>query len=251
MRIPAPVFEVSRRQIRILSLDKNTTIPGTGGIGGCCSGLQSGGSNKASICAWVYFLALPGICFCTTLSTTLTFGVKPPVQACARCHLPSGAGHPESSSLAGLPAPYIIRQMAAFKNEERTGIRAANMIAFAKAPSNEDALAAAEYFAALKPAARTKVIETEMVRISYIGPGAMRFAAPGGGTEPIGTASSFCHRTRSARKAAIRIPALLTTVPMGSIQRGECAYHDRRRRQDNPMLDLSRTEPQWACRNPT
>jgi diguanylate cyclase (GGDEF)-like protein len=37
------------------------------------------------------------------------------VRACAQCHLPSGDGHPESSSLAGLPVPYILRQMAAFK----------------------------------------------------------------------------------------------------------------------------------------
>jgi hypothetical protein len=51
-------------------------------------------------------------------------GVKPLVQACARCHLPSGDGHPESSRLAGLPVPYIIRQVAAFRNDERKGVRA-------------------------------------------------------------------------------------------------------------------------------
>ena len=31
-------------------------------------------------------------------------GPKPAGRACAQCHLPSGDGHPESSSLAGLPA---------------------------------------------------------------------------------------------------------------------------------------------------
>jgi hypothetical protein len=45
-------------------------------------------------------------------------GPKPAGRACAQCHLPSGDGHPESSGLAGLPANYIIRQMAAFKNGE-------------------------------------------------------------------------------------------------------------------------------------
>ena len=33
-------------------------------------------------------------------------GAKPVVRACALCHLPTGNGHPESSSLAGLPAAY-------------------------------------------------------------------------------------------------------------------------------------------------
>src|SRR4051812_6882067 len=32
-------------------------------------------------------------------------GNKPAVRACAQCHLPSGDGHPESASLAGLPVP--------------------------------------------------------------------------------------------------------------------------------------------------
>jgi cytochrome c553 len=34
-------------------------------------------------------------------------GQKPAGRACALCHLPSGDGHPESSSLAGLPAAYL------------------------------------------------------------------------------------------------------------------------------------------------
>ena len=34
-------------------------------------------------------------------------GQRPAGRACAQCHLPSGDGHPESSSLAGLPAAYM------------------------------------------------------------------------------------------------------------------------------------------------
>ena len=84
-------------------------------------------------------------------------GVKPAVQACARCHLPSGDGHPESSSLAGLPVIYAIRQMAAFKNGDRKGIRTTNMVAFAKAMSDDGVRAAAEYYAAIKPSVWTKI----------------------------------------------------------------------------------------------
>src|SRR5262252_7029823 len=100
-------------------------------------------------------------------------GDKPGVRACAQCHLPSGDGHPESSSLAGLPVPYILRQMDAFKNGGRKGIRATVMIAIAKAISDDDALAAAEYFSALKPGVWTKVTETDTVAKSYVGAGGM------------------------------------------------------------------------------
>ena len=83
-------------------------------------------------------------------------GVKPAVRACAMCHLTSGDGHPESSGLAGLPAAYIIRQMADFKNGHRKGVRSGNMITFAQAIQEDDTRAAAEYFASLKPRPRAK-----------------------------------------------------------------------------------------------
>src|SRR5215469_4793913 len=38
------------------------------------------------------------------------------VRGCALCHLPNGAGHPDSAGLAGLPVRYMIREMEAFKN---------------------------------------------------------------------------------------------------------------------------------------
>src|SRR6266581_3946528 len=50
---------------------------------------------------------------------------KKPARACALCHLPTGNGHPESSSLAGLPVSYLVRQMAEFKSGNRKGVRAA------------------------------------------------------------------------------------------------------------------------------
>src|SRR5437899_13010885 len=111
---------------------------------------------------------------------------KKPARACALCHLPTGDGHPESSSLAGLPVPYLVRQMAEFKNGGRKGVRANAMIDIAKAMSDADVRAASEYFAGLKPGVWTKVVETGTVPKSTIGPGAMRFAVPERGTDPIG-----------------------------------------------------------------
>jgi cytochrome c553 len=148
-------------------------------------------------------------------------GIKPAVQACARCHLPSGDGHPESSSLAGLPVTYAIRQMAAFKNGERKGIRTTNMVAFAKAMSDDDVRAAAEYFAALKPNVWTKVIETDTVPKTYVGAGAMRFAVPEGGTEPIGNRIIVLPQDRERAHSRDAHSGFIDYVPVGSIAKGQ------------------------------
>jgi cytochrome c553 len=148
-------------------------------------------------------------------------GNKPGVRACAQCHLPSGDGHPESSSLAGLPVPYILRQMAAFKNGGRKGIRATVMIAIAKAISDDEALAAAEYFSALKPGVWTKVIETDMVAKSYVGAGGMRFVAAGGEQEPIGNRIIVLPQDEARAKSRDPHSGFTDYVPTGSIAKGE------------------------------
>ena len=43
-------------------------------------------------------------------------GRKPDTFACGYCHYPNGQGRPETSSLAGLSAGYIVQQMADYKN---------------------------------------------------------------------------------------------------------------------------------------
>jgi cytochrome c553 len=146
---------------------------------------------------------------------------RKPARACALCHLPTGDGHPESSSLAGLPAPYLVRQMAAFKNGERKGVRANAMIDIAKAISDADVRAASEYFAALKPGVWTKVVETDTVPKSIVGSGAMRFAASEGGTEPIG--NRIIVLPQDAARAHSRDPhsGFIDYVPAGSLAKGK------------------------------
>jgi len=146
---------------------------------------------------------------------------KKPARACALCHLPTGDGHPESSSLAGLPAAYLVRQMAEFRNGGRKGVRANAMIDIAKALSEADVRAASEYFAALKPGVWTKVVETHTVPKSYVGAGAMRFAAPEGGTEPLG--NRIIVLPQDAARAQSRDPhsGFIDYVPVGSIARGK------------------------------
>ena len=148
-------------------------------------------------------------------------GDRPAVRACAQCHLPSGDGHPESSSLAGLPVPYILRQMAAFKTGGRKGVRATTMITIAQAISDADALAAAEYFAALQPGVWTKVIETDSVPKSYVGAGGMRFAEPGGEMEPIGNRIIVVPQDETRAKSRDPRSGFIDYVPTGSIAKGE------------------------------
>jgi cytochrome c553 len=148
-------------------------------------------------------------------------GNKPTVRACAQCHLPSGDGHPESASLAGLPVPYLMRQMTAFKNGGRKGVRATVMIAIAQAISDADALAASEYFAALKPNVFTRVIETDTVPKSHVGAGGMRFVVPGGDQEPIGNHIIVLPQDETRAKSRDPHSGFIDYVPPGSIAKGE------------------------------
>jgi cytochrome c553 len=149
-------------------------------------------------------------------------GNRPGARACALCHLPSGDGHPESSGVSGLPAAYIIRQMAEFKNENRKGIRAATMIEIAKAISDEDVREAAEYYASRQPLKGfIKVVESENAPKSYVAEGAMRFAAKDGGTEPIGNRIIEVPQDEPGARARNPRTGFVAHVPPGSIAKGE------------------------------
>jgi len=149
-------------------------------------------------------------------------GPRPAGRACALCHLTSGDGHPESASLAGLQAAYMIRQMAAFKNGQRTGGRARVMIDMAKVLSDDEVKAGCDYFAALKPnPAYNKVVEADAVPQTYVGPGGMRFVTPNGGTEPLG--NRIIVLPMNETEARLRDPrwGFIDYIPTGSIARGE------------------------------
>jgi cytochrome c553 len=140
--------------------------------------------------------------------------------ACGSCHLMSGQGHSESADIAGMPAAYLIRQMADYKSgtrkdEERMG-------PIAKATSEEDVRQAAEYFAALKPAVWVKVVETATPPKTFIATaGRHRVLHPDGGTEPIG--HRILEIPADPYLTEIRDPhsGFIAYVPPGSVARGE------------------------------
>ncbi len=149
-------------------------------------------------------------------------GIKPTIFACAVCHLPSGAGHPESSSLWGLPAGYFVRQMADYAAGKHTGPRKVLMTKIAQAISADDSRAAAEYYAGLKATpGYMKVVEQAVVPKSEVGEGNMRFVVANGGTEPLGQRIiELPQNEQAARDHNLHI-GFIAYVPPGSIAKGE------------------------------
>jgi cytochrome c553 len=139
--------------------------------------------------------------------------------ACGSCHLMSGHGHPESAGLTGFTAAYIAQQMADFKSGVRKD--AARMNGIAKDLSDEEVRQASEWFAALKPAAWTKVTEAATVPKTFAGQGRMRFLQPTGGTEPIGNRIITVPQDQARARNRDPHSGFIAYVPVGSIARGK------------------------------
>jgi len=141
------------------------------------------------------------------------------VMACGSCHLMNGEGHPESAGFAGLPAGYLMQQMADFK----AGVRkdpAGRMNAIGKEMTDEEVRQAAEWFASLKPGQWTTVKEAAMVPKTIVGQGRMRFLAPGGGMEPIGNRIITVPEDQDRARSRDPHSGFIAYVPPGSIAKG-------------------------------
>jgi cytochrome c553 len=139
--------------------------------------------------------------------------------ACGACHLMSGEGHPESAGLTGYTAAYLVQQMADFKSGARKD--AARMNAIAKDVSDEESRQVAEWFAALKPRAWTKVMEAAMVPKTFVGQGRMRFVQPSGGMEPIGNRIITVPEDQARARSRDPRSGFIAYVPPGSIAKGK------------------------------
>jgi len=152
-------------------------------------------------------------------------GRKPAVFACGVCHRADGPGGPENANVAGLPAAYIIQQMADYKSGARTTSlpdRAPqkNMIALSKAITDDEVREAAAYFAARTPRHAVRVVESADVPKTVVG-GWFLADAKTGEREPIGAriiempenTEQFENRDTHSR--------FIAYVPPGSIARGQ------------------------------
>ena len=153
-------------------------------------------------------------------------GKRPDVRACSLCHYPNGKGRPENAGVAGLPSAYFIQTMADFKNDARKSAdsRKANtnlMIAYAKAMTDEEVKASAQYFAAMKWTPWIKVVEAGTVPKTRIA-GGMFLKLEGSDTEPIGDRIIEMPED-TERTEVLRDPrsGFIAYVPVGSIRKGE------------------------------
>lgn len=150
---------------------------------------------------------------------------NPWIGSCGLCHMPNGNGRPENATVAGLPAGYILQQLADFKSGARrtadpgkrnTAVMAGN----AAGITDEEARAAAEYFASIKYKPWIKVIEAETAPKTKNINGLL--LAEGKETEPLGNRivevavdADLTETYRDPRSGFIAY------VPMGSLKKGE------------------------------
>lgn len=150
-------------------------------------------------------------------------GRPPLVRACSQCHMPHGMGHPESSSMSGLPVGYVVQQMRDYKSGARKSLdgRRYNTMRDSAAEITEaEVLAAAEYYAQLEPVKWVTVVEADTVPETYVGAGNMRHAEPAGRMEPIG--QRIIELPEDSHRADLRDShsAFIAYVPPGSVDAG-------------------------------
>jgi cytochrome c553 len=158
------------------------------------------------------------------LPTIVAQGRKPNVFACGFCHRADGPGGPENASLAGLPAAYIVQQMADYKSGARkTSVQKRNidlMISLSKDITDAEVQAAAAYFSALKPRSNVRVVETAAAPKTFVA-GWFLAAANTGEKEPIG--QRIVEVPEDLEQFENRDPRsqFIAYVPIGSLARGE------------------------------
>jgi cytochrome c553 len=148
------------------------------------------------------------------------------VVACALCHYPNGKGRPENAGPAGLSYTYLLQTLNDFKNGNRKSAdpRKGNtnrMGGFAKAMTDDEIKAVAQYFSSMKWTPWVKVVETDMVPKTKIN-GGLYMALEGNEKEPIGQRIIEVPVNAEATEE-LRDPhsSFIAYVPTGSIKKGE------------------------------
>jgi cytochrome c553 len=192
-------------------------------------------------------------------------GRNPGIFPCSYCHLPNGQGRPENASLAGLPAEYIIQQMADYRAGLRTSSEPAMgppslMRAIGLNATPEEAAEAAAYFSSIKPRKWIRVIETDTVPETVVS-GWMYIEKEGGGMEPIG--NRILEMPEDLERTELRDShsGFIAYVPMGSIAKGKelaegvegktraCAYcHGDELKGLGPVPGLAGRSPSYIAR---
>jgi cytochrome c553 len=152
-------------------------------------------------------------------------GRKPDVMGCAFCHLQNGRGRPESSRLAGLPASYMIEQIMDFRNGVRKCaeprlVPGTLMAPIAKALTNDEMNAAAQYFASLTFKSQVRVVESATAPKTRLAGGILIPVDPPV-MEPLGM--RIIEVPENLERTALHDSegGFIAYVPVGSIKKGE------------------------------
>jgi len=144
---------------------------------------------------------------------------------CAACHLMNGQGFIGAPNLSGLPAAYIVKQVQAFRNGQRTSWQKPRpdtdeMIKAAQGVTDPELREAAAYFAGLPRRAWVRVVEADKVPVTKPNPLGWQDLVPGGGVEPI--AGRIIEVPEDTARTFLSDPhsGLVIYVPAGSIARG-------------------------------
>lgn len=150
-------------------------------------------------------------------------GRRPANFACAFCHMLDGEGRPENATLAGLSAPYIARQLRAFRDQTRFSAnprsKTGSMHNVAKGLTDAEIEAAATYYAARRTTRRNRIIESATVpkhRLENV-----ILVRDGTGTEPLG--GRLIEMPDDTERHELHDPTVsyTTWVPVGARSRGE------------------------------
>ena len=186
-------------------------------------------------------------------------GRRPDVRACALCHYPNGKGRAENAPVAGYPVAYFIQQMNDFKNGNRKSAdpKKANtnaMIAIAKAMTDEEIKATAEYFGAMVWTPWIRVVEADSVPKTRIS-GGLFLALDGSEKEPLG--ARILEVPESTEQSEMyRNPrsGFVAYVPKGSVKKGEAlavscgACHGSDLKGLGPVPGLAGRSPSYLVR---
>jgi cytochrome c553 len=159
------------------------------------------------------------------MPSIVRYGRKPEFLACGYCHMPDGRGRPENASIAGMSAPYIIRQLADMKDRTRQSPWHApyapndNMQHVADRATDAEVAIAASYFAGVRGKQRTRVVETSVIPRIIPALGLFR-RDTARGTEPLG--QRLIEVATDFERHELRDPSVGYTAyaPPGSIARG-------------------------------
>ena len=149
-------------------------------------------------------------------------GKKPDVRACGWCHMPDGVGRPENAGLSGLPAAYIVEQIADFRSDARKSSQpkfGPLMAVIAKAASDSDVQAAADYFSAQKARVWIRVVEAATVPKTTVA--GMLVPVEGGATEPIGQRIIEVPENPGLTELRDAGSGFVAYVPPGSTEKGK------------------------------